>query len=399
MIKKIHIKDLDVGMYVHDLDCKWMEHPFMVSRFEVKNEDVIRKIVDAGIKHVYIDTGRGKDVEDAPTVGQVNENLNKSLEQEVGAENTARAPVETSVEIGRARNIYREANSIIKNLMRDIRLGKQVEVEAIEPIAENIMDSIFRNPHALTSVTRIKTRDEYTFMHSVSVAGLMVSFARAMDMPQDDIIEITKGALLHDIGKIMVPEEVLNKPDKLNDEEYEIMKSHVVHSREILMEMPGVTCTCMDAVCMHHERIDGTGYPLGLKGDQINTVGQMSAVVDVYDALTSVRVYKDAWEPTLTLKKMLEWSPDHFTTDLIQQFIRCLGIYPVGSLVELESGRVGLVMEQGDNLLRPRLRIIYNARKRHFVPATELDLEKETNDRIVHAISPDKYSIDATYFM
>lgn len=399
MIKKIDIQQLDIGMYIHDLDCKWMDHPFMVSQFAIKNEEMIRKIADAGIKQVYIDTGRGKDLEQAPTLSEVNAALNKELADEVGTTNEAHAPVEMGAEINKARSIYREASGIIKTLMEDIRLGKQVEVESISPIAESIMGSIFRNPHALTSVTRLKSKDEYTFMHSVSVAGLMVSFARSQGMSQDDIFEITKGALLHDIGKIMVPEEVLNKPGKLTDEEFEIMKSHVVHSREILLETPGITCTCMDAVCMHHERIDGTGYPLGLKGEEINTVGQMSAVVDVYDALTSVRVYKGAWEPTLTLKKMLEWSPDHFTTDLIQQFIRCLGIYPVGSLVELESGRIGIVTEQGDNLLRPKLRLIYHAKKGHYIKVSDLNLEKETSDRIVQAVSAEKYAIDITQFI
>ena len=150
---------------------------------------------------------------------------------------------------------------------------------------------------------------------------------------------------------------------------------------------------------LHHERMDGKGYPLGLHGEQICLVGQMSAIVDVYDALTSVRVYKSAWEPSVTLKKLLEWSPHHFNPDLVQRFIKCLGIYPIGSLVELESGRVGVVMEQGQDMLRPLLRIVYHAKQQAYVRVQDLDLAKETKDRIVNVRSPAEFNLDLSLFV
>jgi putative nucleotidyltransferase with HDIG domain len=279
--------------------------------------------------------------------------------------------------------------------MEDVRLGKQVEMEALNPLAERTVQSAIRNPHALTGVSRIKTKDEYTFMHCVSVAGLMITFAREQGLSEEQIQQVAIGGLVHDIGKIMVPDEV----GRLDPEEFEIMRGHVTHSAEILQECVGISQTAVDVALLHHQRMDGTGYPLGLKGEEIGLIGRMSAIVDVYDALTSVRVYKDAWEPTHSLKKMLEWSPDHFSKELVQHFVRCLGIYPVGSLVELESGRVGIVLDQGEDLLRPRLRVIYHAKRRRYEKVQDLDTARLANDRVVGAVSPADYGLDIGAFL
>jgi putative nucleotidyltransferase with HDIG domain len=398
MIKKIHTSELRIGMYIDDLDCGWMDHPFVANKFPVRDSKVIQKIASAGIRSVYIDVSKGKDVEAAPTAPEVDAALQKNIEETL-KDASDRKTASVASELARAKSLYRETTSVIRNLMEDTRLGKQIEVDSLTPLAERMVQSVFRNHHALTGISRIKTKDEYTFMHCVSVAGLLVTFAREMGFSEEDIQQVAIGGLIHDIGKTMTPQEVLNKPGKLEPEEFEIMKGHVTHSREILEATLGISKTAMDISVLHHERIDGTGYPLGLAGDQISLIGKMSAIVDVYDALTSVRVYKDAWEPTLALKKLLEWSPDHFDRELVQHFIKCLGIYPVGSVVELASGLFGIVMEPGVDLLRPKLRIIYNGRKRHYEKVRDLDLAREKSDHITGAVNPGEYNIQLGDFL
>ena len=385
-------------MYVADLDASWFEHDFLQNRFSVRDDKTLKKIIDSGLKHVYIDTVKGMGIDDAATQPEVQQSLDQQTDKIAEDLDSLDNDVPLESEIEKARSIYKEASSVMQHLMEDARLGKQVEVEQIEPISEQMIESAFRNKDAFISLSRIKTKDQYTFMHSVSVAGLMITFSRAMGFDMDLIRQVSIGGLLHDIGKMKTPNEILNKPGKLDDNEFKIMKSHVVYSREMLEGRAGISQAALDVAALHHERVDGTGYPLGLKGDEISEVGQMSTIVDVYDALTSVRVYKSAWEPSVALKKLLEWSSSHFNPVQVKQFIRCLGIYPVGTLVELDSGLVGIVLKQGEtDLLKPVVRIIYSARKRDYVKIREVDLSR-TDDFIKQAVSPQVYHIDLATF-
>ncbi|MBF0218254.1 MAG: HD-GYP domain-containing protein [Gammaproteobacteria bacterium] len=393
MKKRIRSDQLKPGMYVSDLDCSWMEHSFLRNNFMVKDRETIHQIIKEGIKQLYIDPERGLDVEDAPTVAEVSDRIDAEM-IEVVKDLSGTQPRSVEQERQQAQKVFTQAQSVVKTLMQDIRVGKQIDASDVEPIASDMMGSVFRNPHALTSISRIKTKDEYTFMHSVSVAALSIAFARCQGMDQTTILEIGKGALLHDIGKIMTPQEVLNKPGKLTDDEFLVMKNHVVISGEILRETSGISKIALEAVTMHHERIDGTGYPLKLKGDAITHIGQMSAIVDVYDALTSVRIYKSAWEPTLTLKKMMEWTPSHFDATLVQQFIRCLGIYPVGTMVELKSNHLAIVIEAGENLLKPTVMVFYSVKGHHYVNMQRVDLAKSANNGVVKAVSAADYDIN-----
>ena len=400
MLKKIMISQLQVGMFVHDLDCGWLQHPFFRSRFMINDLLMLDKVRDANIKHLVIDTEKGVDCTDAEAGDELQLTLQANIAETSSRQANDGKQVPASDEINNARVIYKEATNVIHRLLEDVRLGKQVEVEHIEPVTEKIVNSVFRNKDALISLTRIKNRDQYTFMHSVSVSGLLASFALNQGMERERIKQIVMGGLLHDVGKMRVPLEILNKPDRLSEDEYAIMKSHAQIGIDILSGMPGLSKDAMDVVAMHHERIDGSGYPNGLKGDEISEVGQMSTIIDVYDALTSVRIYKDAWEPSFTLKKLLEWSGSHFDKRLVSNYIRCLGIYPVGSLVQLKSGLVGIVREQNEkDLLRPDLRLIYNSRFEKYIQVKDVQLRKMPQDRIIEAISPEKYDIDLAVFV
>lgn len=396
MIKKIPIEQLRPGMYVHDINCSWLDHPFLSGSFAVTDEATVKKLTEIGMHELYIDTELGLDVDQAPTEEDVEREI--SLEIEHIAEETQPAPAIVSVaaEAARARRLHGEANRIVRDVITDIRLGKQIEMEKIEPLVESMVDSIFRQQDALLPLARLKSHDEYTFQHSVSVCALMVAFARGLRLSREIIKEIAIGALLHDVGKAKVPDEILNKPAKLTDAEFAKMQSHVVQSIIILQNTPGISQIAIDVAGQHHERFDGTGYPNKLRGDEISLYGQMGAIVDVYDAITSNRVYHKGMPPTDALRKLLEWSKFHFSPELVQHFIRTLGIYPSGSLVRLESGRLGVVVQQhADKIMQPLVRVFYQSARQHYIPPQEIDLAKPgCQDRIVSHESFEKWGID-----
>lgn len=391
MIKTIAIEQLRVGMYVTALDRPWLDHSLLVTRFLVKDAAMLRKVRDTGIRHVSIDTAKGLDI--LPEASGVS-----APRIALPVDAPARPPhVTTLEERPRAEALFGEATALVKGLMQDARLGNPLDLEQLEPVAERMIGSVLRNPHALLSVCRLKRKDEYTFMHSVSVAALMVAFARLLGLPEDEMCALAKGALVHDVGKILVPDIILNKPDKLSAQEMERMRAHVDDGATLLRDrsLPDIA---LDVVTGHHERMDGSGYPLGLAGDALSRAMRMSAIVDVYDALTSVRIYKGAWEPSFALKKLLEWSPVQFDATLVQQFIRCVGIYPVGSMVELNSGRVGFVVDQGEDMRQPVVRVVYHARHRHYLMPQNIELANARDD-VVRVVSPAEFGIPAGAFV
>ncbi|MBR0566931.1 HD-GYP domain-containing protein [Azoarcus sp. L1K30] len=393
MIKLIPVDRLLPGMYIHDLNCGWMEHNFVRNSFEVSDMATAEKVRALGTHEVYIDTDRGLDVANAPTLEEAAHEVDEQIEAIVTTSTSPVAPASLADEVARARLLHREANVIVRNMMGDIRLGKQIELERIEPLVTQIVDSIFRQQDALLPLSLLKSHDEYTFQHSVSVCTLMTSFARALALPREIIHEIAIGALLHDVGKAKVPDAILNKPAKLTDAEFDKMKSHVVQSKVILLGTPGISDIALDVAAQHHERFDGTGYPNKLKGEQISLYGQMGAIVDVYDALTSNRCYHKGRPPTEALRKLLEWSKFHFKPDLVQAFIRTIGIYPSGSLVRLESGRLAVVQEQHtDKLMQPTVKVMFHT-KGHYLTPEIVDLRR-SQDRIVSHESFEEWKID-----
>lgn len=396
MIKKISVEQLKPGMYIHDLNCSWMDHPFATNHLAVKDETTVRQLMGIGMRDLYIDTDKGLDVADAPSREEVDHEINEQIRHFAQEERAPHTAATLSEETRRARKLHGEANRIVKGIITDARLGKQIEMEKVEPLVENMVDSIFRHQDALLPLSRLKNHDEYTFQHSVSVCALMIAFARGLKMSRDIIKEIAIGALLHDVGKARVPDGILNKPAKLTDAEFTKMKSHVVQSIIILQNTAGISQIMLDVAGQHHERFDGTGYPNKLKGDEISIYGQMGAIVDVYDAITSERVYHKGMPPTEALKKLLEWSKFHFKPEMVQAFIRTLGIYPSGSLVRLESGRLGVVMQQhAEILLQPMVKIFYHADKLHYLTPEEIDLAKPgCQDKIVSHESFEKWGID-----
>ncbi len=227
-VKKITADQLQTGMFVHDLNCGWMEHPFLNSQFLIRTGAEIAKIRGMGIHELYIDTVRGKDVADAISHDEVRRNIGEQLEAIAREVEQPEPRVAREIEYARAKALHSEANRIVQDIVRDIRLGQQIEMEKLEPLVESMVASIFRSPDALLPLARLKDHDHYTFQHSVSVCALMIAFARGLKLDRAIIKEIAMGALLHDVGKAKVPDEILNKPAKLTEAEFSKMKAHVV---------------------------------------------------------------------------------------------------------------------------------------------------------------------------
>jgi HD-GYP domain-containing protein (c-di-GMP phosphodiesterase class II) len=403
MLKKVDSSQLRVGMFIHDLDCSWIEHPFVRNRFMLTTDDEIHKIRSAKIRGVVIDCGKGLDVNDAPTLAEARDQTESEL-QDLAAANpqpsAAPAPMRASMaeELQRAANIRRQAAGLVREVMQDARMGKAIELERVTPVVENITASILRNPGALLGLLRIKGKDDYTFLHSVSVCTLLVAFCRSRNMSDEITYQAGLGGLLHDTGKALVPDHILNKPGRLTDEEFEIIKRHPRDGHDILLKTPGIGPVPLDITLHHHERRDGSGYPDKLAADDISELAQMAAIVDVYDAITADRVYHKGLPAAEALRKIYEWSKFHFNPVLAQEFVRCVGIYPVGTLVMLESGRLAVVVEPHESsLLTPKVNVFYDSRNQSYIRPETVDLTR--GDKIVRHELPGKWKVDPMKFM
>lgn len=404
MIKNIDIADIKIGMYVHDLNCDWTSHPFFRKRFLIKNDAEIAKIIEAGIHELYIDTEKGLDVRHARSVDEVNASLQQQMIEAVTSKPAPIIALSFAEELGRANRIKSQAHALVKTVMQDVRLGRAVELEQVEPMIESITESVLSNSGALLTLLRIKNKDDYTFLHSVSVGTLMIAFCRSVGMDMETIHLAGLGGILHDTGKALVPDEILNKPGRLTEEEFDIIKRHPRDGFDILSRTEGICEIPLDITLHHHERVDGSGYPHNLKGDTISTLAKMAAIVDVYDAITADRCYHKGMAPTDALRKIFEWSKYHFDPKLVQAFMRCVGIYPVGTLVLLESGKLGVVIEQHDsNLLTPKIKVMFSSKSNTYLQPEIIDLSRPLGfgggDKIVRHEAPEKWGINPLRFM
>jgi putative nucleotidyltransferase with HDIG domain len=392
MITKIPIAQLKVGMYIHDINCSWLKHNFVRNRFLIDSLETLQKVRATGVKELFIDPTQSVVPETAAVTAAAPEPVQEKASYVPVPVINGKATAQEGFRY--AKQLYGSANKLMQDMMRDIRLGKQIELEACEPLVDNIMDSIFTFPSALLPLAQMKNRDEYTFQHSVSVSALAVAFGRVLQMPRDEIKELALGGLLHDVGKAQIPGKILNKPGKLDGDEFAVMRTHASISAELLKKVPSLSTTAFNAAAEHHERFDGTGYPHGLKGDQISKHGQMLAIVDVYDAITSIRVYHKGMPPTDALRKMFEWGGSHFNPQLVQAFVKGIGIYPAGSLVRMESNRLGIVREVvPERLLQPIVQLIYDCQSKRYIHPETVDLAT-ANDKIVSHESFETWQID-----
>ncbi|HYD59067.1 MAG TPA: HD-GYP domain-containing protein [Noviherbaspirillum sp.] len=404
MIKKIRLDQLKVGMYVHDFNCSWIIHPFLTNRVLVSSDAQLEKIRGAGLRELYIDTAKGLDADDAPTAGQAQAALESELQAIASRPSSMPLRVTIGEELSRAAQIKQRAHRLVRNAMHDVRLGRAIELDQVEPVVQEITESILRNPGALIGLLRIKSKDDYTFLHSVTVCTLVVAFCRSAGVNADTMHQAGLGGLLHDVGKALVPDEILNKPGKLTDEEFAIIKRHPQDGYDILLRSGSVGEIPLDITLHHHERMDGSGYSRQLPGESISMLTQMTALVDVYDALTSDRCYHKAIPAAEALRKIFDWSKSEFNPQTVQAFMQCVGIYPVGTLVRLQSGRLGVVVEPHEtNLLAPKVNVFFSTKSNTYIRPQQVDLSRPFGmgggDRIMSHESPDKWRVDPLRFM
>ena len=408
MLKKIHVDQVRLGMYLHALEGSWIDHPFWKTRFVIGNESDLRKLRGSNVREVWIDDEKGLDVAldvDAAASTQTNtptsapsvplstqvstpasvETLPAAIPEtpkpEAATPATPTPTHEMADELRQAAAICNRGKALVTSMFREARLGKALDAESCLPLVEEISASVLRNPGAMVSLARLKTQDDYTYMHSVAVCALMVALARESGLNSDECRAAGLAGLMHDLGKAQMPLEVLNKPGKLTEDEYAIMRTHPERGHAMLLEGGTSSEAVLDVCLHHHERVDGTGYPHGLSGEAISLVARMGSICDVYDAITSNRPYKKGWDPAESIARMASWK-GHFDRALFANFVKSLGIYPIGSLVRMESGRLAVVIEQNPAALTtPKVKVFFSTKSNMPVPVQVLDLSR-SSDRI-----------------
>lgn len=388
MLKEIPVNQLRKGMFLSKLCGSWLKHPFWKQAFLLEKNADIQSIVNSGIKSVVIDTSKGLDVEAKQEVKQTPKPNENQSAQTVTPQKTS-----MSAEWSKAKKICDQAKTAVVQMFQEVRMGNAVKLDDVKPIVEDISSSVIRNPNALINVARLKTIDDYTYMHSVAVCAMMTALARQLGLDEESVAAAAQGGLLHDLGKASIPNQILNKEGKLTDKEFSLVRLHPKQGYDMLVGNDSVTEQALDIALHHHEKFDGTGYPDGLKGEEISLFARMGAVCDVYDALTSDRCYKKGWAPAVAIKRMASWK-GHFDPSILQAFIKVLGIYPVGALVRLESERLAVVLEQSEqSLLQPRVKVFFSTKSKAPIETIELDLaSKNANDKIISLEEPSNWN-------
>ena len=382
MIIEININELIVGHFVVDI-VKQQGNFNLTNASHIKNEKIIKNLLNKGVETLLIDTSKtltnNADIIEEPPKKVLSDDTNR--------------PVILSVT--KAKKLFNEAKNIQRKIFEDALLGKELNLTPVIDVTNKTIETIFKNPDALACVINIRKKNEYLLEHSVSVSVLMTIFARFLKIDKQIIQLLSVGAFLHDVGKIMVPDKILNKPGKLTKSEFEVMKSHAAHSIDIIKRTPDVAELSLEVAALHHEKLDGTGYPLKIKGENITQYGRMIAICDIFDALTANRCYKDGYshvKPFSILRRLAQ--QNHLDISLVDQFIKCMGVYPVGSLVELSSNKLAIVERKNQgNPTKPRVRTFYDAEKNHYEMAKDIDLSDD-DDFIVKGVRADDFDLD-----
>lgn len=391
--KKIPLSQLKIGMYVLSIFTKNKDVNIKSEGYILK-ESSIEQLKKSHVNYVVIDPSRTKQDEE--------KNKNNIATPKVISPKKAIKESTTSLdtEIKTANKLYHNAKVLQEKILHDITLNKVIDTAAVQESTNAIVDSIFRNQDALSCMSRLRFKGDYLVEHSLNVSILMTILCKHMNIERKVMEELALGAFLHDIGKVLIPDNILNKPGGFAKEEYEIMKTHVLLGVKVLEDTPNLPDIVMSVVKEHHERLDGKGYPYKLAAKDISVYGRMIAIVDSYDAMTAERVYKAGMHPIKAFKILISESPNSYDKALVEQFIQCLGLYPIGTLVKLNSGKVGLISRLNKNKpLNPFVRVFYNTRLNQVITMEELDLSKpKYNDQIESCVKPEEFNLDLMKF-
>ncbi|MCL6584747.1 MAG: HD-GYP domain-containing protein [bacterium] len=403
-IKKLSIAEVKIGMYVHSLDISWFKHPFLRNSFIISSEEDLAKLQKCGATYVYVDTERGLYNFETRNQDYGRDLVSKWRLKGIDEGECAKLQdiVPRQEELKTSRKIYYQTRKILEDAYHRAAKGKPINWNEIFKVADAAVESVFRNKDAFLSLGMIKNYDAYTFYHSLNVSCLCITVGRYLFFDKEDLIALGVGALLHDIGKVRIPEKIINKLGRLTEEEFSIIKKHPEYSQEILSRCPHIRWDSVHLAYQHHERFDGSGYPLGLKGFRINQFALIAAVADVFDALTSDRPYRSAMSPAVAIAKMLEQGERDFCFSYLLKFIQCLGIYPIGTVVELDSRQIGIVTEINHlNLERPTILALYDSQYRRLKEPQVIDLASEQYQKIgiSRCLDPAKIEVDIRQFL
>lgn len=386
MLKRISVKQATVGMFVHELCGPWLKHPFWRTRFPLKSKQDLERLCATPIEYLWIDTHKGQDLQTPGRIAPL------PLPQPAATEADRPQHTTSAHELQRAAQICARAGRVLQSMFSDVRLGRPIQKDSAERLVRDMHSSIQRNPHALISLARIKTADNYTYLHSMAVCALMMALAQRMQMSEEDVRLAGLSGLLHDVGKCRIPLRILNKPGALTPEEWRIMQNHSELGAQLLrpLNMPDLVLE----VCLHHhEKLDGSGYPSGLKGEQIHLLTRMAAICDIYDAVTSDRPYKKGWPPAQALQRMTQWCGNHLDRAVFEQFVQTVGIYPIGSLVRLSTDQLAVVIDAtSQSLLTPQVRVFYCIASQQHLEPTLLSLE-HGEARIISREDPQAWAL------
>jgi len=400
---KVYTTDLEVGMYVSSLDRPWLETPFSIQGFKLESDNEISEL-RKHCHYVYVDTTKSK--QEPAILRRKVRNRPRQSKQELFSQRrltTYKDGSDWGDEYPKAQAAVKHLSEGIDEIFSDVSRGKGLDVVRIKKSVEPMIDSITRNPDACIWLARMKQEDQYTYQHSLGASIWAVALGRQLGLPKSDLRSLAIGGLLFDVGKLAVDPELLNAERALSDEEFQLLRSHVEKGVEMIKETGLMNADVLDMVAHHHERHDGSGYPQGLKGDEIPVFARIAAIVDCYDAITSHRSYARAIPPSTAIKMLYEWKDVDFQAELVEEFIQAVGIYPAGTLVELSSGEVAVVVaEYRTRRLRPQVMVLLDADKQPLSTIKTIDLITETTTSdgrkldIVSSLEPDAYGIDMT---
>ncbi|EPN4954138.1 MULTISPECIES: HD-GYP domain-containing protein [Vibrio] len=394
---KIALADVGVGMFVTAIEHN--KRVNLANAGRISSPEGIKKLTASGVKYVWVDQTLSsqkcvfKPVDESIVAVEEEREPKPSDFSKV-----QRAYRSRDVQHKRAKKLIAEAKDLAQKLLNQTFEGKIIEVDEVEAWADDVIESVFIDSDALQCVSALRKKDSYLLEHSVNVACLLVSFGKYLGLDKQTLKQLAIGGIIHDVGKIKVDDKILHKPAKLTPEEFEHMKLHQVFAGEIILHVKGLSDVSRDVCLMHHEKLDGNGYPRGLKGDEIPIHGRMSCIVDIYDALTADRCYKKGMSSAEAFKILLSLTPFHLDADLVYKFINCVGMYPVGSIVELSDGRVGIVWSSNDSqALKPEVKCFYSRKYQRYIDVAMVDL-KNSLHKIERAVAPSSLEIDPKPF-
>ncbi|WP_139684918.1 HD-GYP domain-containing protein [Vibrio tasmaniensis] len=389
---KISINTLVVGMFVTSIQKS--ERVYLSNAGRVSSKKGIDTLVNKGIKYVWVDkklSARGCKFHPVP-------DDETTEEQQESSKNPPNKLVSREVRQKNAARIIQEARGLAQKIITATFDSHTFVADELDGWADELIESALINSDALQCVSALRKKDAYLLEHSVNVATLLVTFGKHLGFGKDRLKPLAIGGIIHDVGKVHIDDNVLHKPSRLTEEEFAHIKQHQVFAKPIIKKIEGLSQISRDICLMHHEKLDGTGYPNGLSGEQIPQHGRMACIVDIYDALTADRCYKRGMSPAEAFKIMLGMTPNHLDRQLVYKFINCIGIFPIGAIVELSNGHLGIVWSSNDDApVEPVVKCFYSRKNKRFIDVKYVDL-KHSWLTIVKAISPARAEIDVTPF-